>query len=268
MSSPMFNRWNRYNSNSSNEPANTGNTYRTYEAPIKNVNGIVKRSKTKRIRPNIRFRGKNLIEDSLFTRGELVDLINKSIYFLYRIKQKSFNQHINNRTGKKTNIFDVSPLYEKLIARLPIISNARQHNRIVPVIKLQYDNVYECDSRGSCINDDAIDLMEIKCSIVNGIDVAYIMYDGHRMSAIAKEPTFMNGLNEKEVAFMKMIFDNSRVLTDEGFRLNGFEAENIGKQLNAIVNKNRSARLRFSNTVHIKEIPNRKTMKNMMRHRK
>ncbi len=181
------------------------------------------------------------------------------------MKRNSFNQNRNNRTGKKINIFNVSPLYEKLIMSLPIISNSRQHNRIIPIIKFQYDNVYECVSRGNCMDDNAIDLMEIKCSVVNGIDVAYIMYDGYPMSAIAKEPSFMNGLTEKEAAFMKMIFDNSKVLTNQGFQLNGFEAENVGEHLNVPSNKNRTSKLRFSNKVHVKEIPNRKTMKNIVR---
>lgn len=240
------------------------NTYELYNDNLPMFNKNTRTTKTRRRRPNIRFRGKNIIEDSLFTRSELIDLINKSIYFLYKIKQKTFNQNINKK-GRRVNLFNLSPLYEKLIMRLPIISNGHQHGRIIPIIKFQYNKIYECNSHNTCIDDDAIDLMEIKCGIVNGVDVAYFLYDGNRMTAIANEPTFMNSLTAKEAAFMKVMFDNANVLTEEGLSLSGFENENIGEQLNAITNKNKTARLRFSNKVHIKEIPNRKTMRNIIR---
>jgi hypothetical protein len=260
MNSHLDNTHYAYNGSLNNIKPST--TYEMYNANLPTNNKNTRPTKTKRRRPNIRFRGKNIREDSLFTRGELIDLINKSIYFLYKMKDTSLPK--KNRRGKLIPPLNLTPFYERLIMRLPIINNARQHNRVVPIIKFQYDNVYECDSYGSCIDDDAIDFMEIKCGVLNGIEIAYIMYNGNHMSAIAKEPTFMNSLNEKETAFMKMIFDNSNVLTDEGFRLNEFEAENIGEQLNAIANKNRTARLRFSNKVHVKEIPNRKTMRQII----
>ncbi len=238
--------------------------YKIYNAPMKEVNGRAKRSYTHRV-SNKRFRGKNIVEDSLFTRSELLKLINKSIYFLYKMKQQSFINNVNKKSGKKVNLFNIGPLYHKLIIRLPILSMARHHNKSLPVIKFSYDNVYECNSIEQCLNDDAIDSIEIKCGVLNGVDVAYFLYNGENMTAIAKEPTFINSLTEKEQAFMKLIFDNANVLTDAGYLLAGFEVENIGAQLNTITNKNRSSRLRFSNKVHIKEIPNRQTMKNLMR---
>lgn len=241
------------------------NVHTAYSAPIKVNNGANKRTYTRRRANAVQIREKNAATGALFTRSELRNLINKSIYFLYKMKQKSLNQNVSLRSGKIVNLFNLSSLYERLIAQLPIISNGRQHNRVVPVIKFQYNNVYHCGSHEKCIDNDAIDKMEIKCAVVKGVDVAYILYDGERMSAIAKEPTFINSLTEKEAAFMKLIFDNANVLTEDGFRLAGFQAENIGEQLNVIVNKNRTARLRFSNKVHIKEIPNRKTMRNMIR---
>jgi hypothetical protein len=44
-------------------------------------------------------------------------------------------------------------------------------------------------------------------------------------------------LTEKEAAFMKLIFDNANVLTEDGFSFNKFQAENISEQLNIIVEK-------------------------------
>jgi hypothetical protein len=227
---------------------------------MQNINGVVKRSATRRARPNIRFRGKNLIEDILFTRSELINLINKSIYFLYKMKQSTFIQNIN-KTGKKTNVFNISPLYTKLISNIPVIINARHYHTTVPIIKFQYDNIYRCYSHVNCIDDYALDLMKIKLTVVNGINVAYILYNNYVISAIPDEPTFINSLNEKEIAFMKIIFNKANVSTVETFLLNGYEVENISKYLNVIPNKNKTSRLRFSNKVHVKEISNRKTIR-------
>jgi hypothetical protein len=250
--------------NGANGNNNSKNKYNAYNAPMKNNNGITKRSYTRRA-SNVQFRGKNVMEDSLFTRTELMNLINKSILFLFKMKQKSFANNVNSRSGKRINLFNTGPLYHKLIIRLPILSIVHHHNESLPVIKFSHDNVYVCNSIEQCLNDDAIDSIEIKCGVLNGVDVAYFVYNGENMTAIAKEPTFMNSLTEKEQAFMKLIFDNANVLTNAGYLLAGFEVENIGTQLNAITNKNRTSRLRFSNKVHIKEIPNRQTMKNLMR---
>jgi hypothetical protein len=252
-------------------------SYKEYYAPMKTANGLTNQTRTKR-RTTRKFRNNNATSEankkneSLFTRTDLINLINKSIYFLYTLKKDSLNKYnkntkynINVRTGKSKRryLFDLNPLYEHLITNLPIISKVKRNNYKFSIIKFNYDDVYQCNSSRHCIDDDAIDLIEIRCSVVKGVDVAYILYEGKRMSVIAKEPLFMNRLTEKEAAFMKLIFDNANVLTEDGFSFNKFQAENISEQLNIIVNKNRNPRLVFSNKVQIKEIPNIKTMKRM-----
>jgi hypothetical protein len=244
--------------NGNSSVANNGKT--NYTEPVKETNGNVKRTRTRRL---VRKSFRNANTGSLFTREDLVNLINKSILFFYKMKKDA---NVENYNTKRRQLFNLEPIYKRLIVQLPVLSFGVQRGERVPIIKFMYNKVYECNSMEKCIDTIEIDRMEIKCAIVKGVDVAFILHEGNRMSALVKEPTFINSLSEKEQAFAKLIFDNANVLTDDSFRLTGFIGEDIGEQLNLITNKNRTSRLRFSNKVHVKEIPNRKTMRNIIRY--
>ncbi len=188
--------------------------------------------------------------NTIFTVEDLIKLINKAIYFPFRMRYRQ-NKHNSN----------MSEMIGNFISKLePMRHTTDDNNRIIDsYFTLLTGNKLTCKSYKQCISIDKLDnikLVPYKESDTNNI--IYIAINGTYIGGFINDPSFVNSLTEKERGFLVRLFDIFNKIDASGNSLQKheyFSGLNLAKYMATPANKTKTTRINWSNRVMVKEIP-------------
>jgi hypothetical protein len=187
--------------------------------------------------------------NTIFSVEDLVKIINKAIYFPFRMIHRQMKHNSN-----------MSQMIIDFIGHLaPMKYTIYNNNKVDYYIDLSSGKKLRCNSYKQCINIDNlnnIQFIPFKESDTNLI--IYIEIEGTLIGAFMNDPSFVNSLTEKERGFLVRLFDNFDELNPLGNSLNKhqyFSGLNLANYMSKPTDKVKTNKITWNNTVKVQLIP-------------
>lgn len=233
--------------------------YREYNENMKNN----AKERGRRGRTTRRNNSGNLEALKTFTKEDLLQLINKSMNFIYIvISRQIIKPKAENEDPAELNI-EIDDDLKKIIIDMQFIFKDNHLRKYF--ILLKDNNYFQCaKGRRACLRLGDLDALKIVKKNVDGKGAFYILFKDNILAVFVKHARFINMLNAKEHAFLKQLFKNHHDLPmnkEVSLKdLNFFDKKNVSEYLNKHKTKknlSNSKVFRWANKIKVREIPNR-----------
>jgi hypothetical protein len=186
--------------------------------------------------------------NTIFTVEDLVKLINKAIYFPFRMQYRQTKHNSN-----------MSQMASDFIKQLAPMKHIMHNDKAEYYINLVTGYKWRCSSYKQCIELNNLDYIKlIPVSQSDGNRIIYISIEGTLIGGFINEPSFVNSLTEKERGFLVGLFSHFDQMNSSGNSLQKheyFSGVNLSKYMASPTNKQKTNKIRWSNSVKVKLIP-------------